>query len=358
MAREPLRKLDKKDLRILYELDLNARISNSELARKVGLSPQVTDYRIRSLIQNGTIMGSMAILDIHRLGYFIFRVYMRLQNITPKKEARIINYLKNHPLSLWVVSASGRWDIEALFTCRNPVHFSNIIKEMKADIGDHILDYNLSASTVNYHFKRSYLANVERSSSNYPFYGFEPELERLDEMDIRILEILSKDARKSNVEIGRRVGLTYNGAKNRIARLEKSGVIAGYRIFMDLQRIGRKYYKSLITVHNMDKKVGKRMYQFCVDDPRVTYLVELMGEWDIELEAEVQDEEEFRGIMFNFRSQFGDYIRDYEILHVYKEHKMNYFPMGKEMLERLKPSLRSGTPSWPSSHKRQREERT
>ncbi|MFH0817753.1 MAG: Lrp/AsnC family transcriptional regulator [Candidatus Micrarchaeota archaeon] len=338
MAMRLSRKPDKKDLRILYELDLNARISISELARRVGLSPQVTDYRVRALFNDGTIIGSMALLDTPRLGYFIFRIYMRLQNITQKKEARIVNYLKNHPLSVWVVSASGRWDIEALFTCRNPVHFSNVIKEIKADLGRHILDINLSASVVNYHFTRSYLAEIERAISKYPFVGFEPELQHIDEKDIRILEILSKDARKSNVDMGKAVGLTYNGVKNRIRKLEGNGVIAGYRIFMDLSKIGRRYYKSLITLHNIDEMVGKRMHEFCVNDPRITYLVEIMGEWDIELEAEVKNEEEFREIMLNFRSQFGQYIRDYEVLHVYKEHKMNYFPMAKEMLKQIKCS--------------------
>ncbi|MFH1448477.1 MAG: Lrp/AsnC family transcriptional regulator [Candidatus Micrarchaeota archaeon] len=340
MARSTPRVLDKKDLRILYELDLNARIFTSQLARKIGLSPQVTDYRIHSLMRHGVIIGSMALLDIHRIGYFSFRVYMRLQNITPKKEAHIVNYLKNHPLSLWLVSTSGRWDIEVLFTCRNPVHFSNIIKEMKADIGKYILDYNLSVSTVNYHFKRSYLMEAERTSSKYPFYGFEPEVEILDETDIKILEILSKDARRSNVDIGKKVGLTYNGVKNRIERLQSRGVIQGYRIFIDLKKISRHYYKSMITLRNMDKKIGKRIFEFCVRNPKVTYLVELMGEWDIEVEAEVQNEEEFRDIMIDFRSQFGEYIRDYEILHVYQEHKMNYFPMANELLKRTKSSHR------------------
>ena len=41
--------IDTKDRKILNELDFNARQSNSEIARKVGLSKEVVNYRIRNL---------------------------------------------------------------------------------------------------------------------------------------------------------------------------------------------------------------------------------------------------------------------------------------------------------------------
>lgn len=335
MAAENLRKPDKKDMRILYELDFNSRIPLSKLAKKVGLSQQVTDYRVRSMVADGIIRGFMAVIEIHKLGYFTFRVYMRLQNLTTKKESEILRYLQGHPNCVWFITTSGRWDIEALFSCRNPVQFNNIIKRMKSDLGTHIRDYNLSASVVNYHFKRSYLVGSERSSEGYLRYGFEPEIEKLDKIEIRILSILSKNARATNVEIGKAVGLTYNAVKHRIEDLEHRGILQGYRILIETSKIGRRYYKALISLQGIDEKIERKMYNFCATDPRITYIVEVMGEWDIEIEAEVADEEEFRRILMGFRDQFGDYIRDYDVLRVYQEHKMNYFPMAEELLEKL-----------------------
>ena len=43
-------KLDLKDRKILYELDMNSRKSNTEIAKKVGLSKQVVGFRIKKLI--------------------------------------------------------------------------------------------------------------------------------------------------------------------------------------------------------------------------------------------------------------------------------------------------------------------
>jgi len=41
--------LDLKDKKILYELDINSRQPNSEIAKKVGLSKQIVGLRIKKL---------------------------------------------------------------------------------------------------------------------------------------------------------------------------------------------------------------------------------------------------------------------------------------------------------------------
>lgn len=60
----------------------------------------------------------------------------------------------------------------------------------------------------------------------------------LDEIDRRILELLEADGRLTGAEIGRRVGLSQPAASARIQRLEKNGVISGYRAVLDPSAIG------------------------------------------------------------------------------------------------------------------------
>ena len=47
--------------------------------------------------------------------------------------------------------------------------------------------------------------------------------------NIALLEELQADARLSNAELGRRVGLSAPAVAERLARLEEAGVISGYR---------------------------------------------------------------------------------------------------------------------------------
>ena len=52
-----MEKLDLKDRKILYHLDLNCRQSNAQIGKKVGLSKQVVDYRIRRMEDERIIIG-------------------------------------------------------------------------------------------------------------------------------------------------------------------------------------------------------------------------------------------------------------------------------------------------------------
>lgn len=60
----------------------------------------------------------------------------------------------------------------------------------------------------------------------------------LDEIDWKLLKELQIDARTSYAELGRRVGLTTPAVIERIHKLEDAGIITGYRVEMDLAKVG------------------------------------------------------------------------------------------------------------------------
>ncbi|RMH48292.1 MAG: AsnC family transcriptional regulator [Alphaproteobacteria bacterium] len=60
----------------------------------------------------------------------------------------------------------------------------------------------------------------------------------LDGYDRAILRLLSGNGRMPVAEIARRVGLSKTPVQARIRRLEREGVIAGYRAFLDPIRLG------------------------------------------------------------------------------------------------------------------------
>lgn len=64
--------LDEKGWRILRELQLDARLSFSELGRRVGLSTPAVAERVRNLEAAGVVTGYRAELDLKRLGLPIF----------------------------------------------------------------------------------------------------------------------------------------------------------------------------------------------------------------------------------------------------------------------------------------------
>lgn len=61
--------LDEIDLKILSELQADGRITNVELAKRVGISPPPCLRRVRTLEEEGYIRGYRALLDPRKLGY-------------------------------------------------------------------------------------------------------------------------------------------------------------------------------------------------------------------------------------------------------------------------------------------------
>ncbi|MBK1699160.1 Lrp/AsnC family transcriptional regulator [Rhodovibrio salinarum] len=61
-------KLDRIDLKILYELQRNGRVSNVELADLVNLSPSPCLLRVKKLQSAGYITGYFAQIDLAKLG--------------------------------------------------------------------------------------------------------------------------------------------------------------------------------------------------------------------------------------------------------------------------------------------------
>lgn len=63
-------------------------------------------------------------------------------------------------------------------------------------------------------------------------------MRKIDDFDRRIVTALQANGRFSNIEIADRVGLSHSSCSRRIARLEKEGVILGYRALTDRHKLG------------------------------------------------------------------------------------------------------------------------
>jgi len=62
----------------------------------------------------------------------------------------------------------------------------------------------------------------------------------IDDLDLRIIELLTQDARRSASDIGRHVGLSPAPTKRRIDRLERAGIIRGYTAVLDHAKLGSR----------------------------------------------------------------------------------------------------------------------
>lgn len=62
---------------------------------------------------------------------------------------------------------------------------------------------------------------------------------KIDAIDQNILRVLRHEGRISNVQLAERVNLSPSACLRRVQELENSGVIRGYRVITDPERMGR-----------------------------------------------------------------------------------------------------------------------
>ncbi|MGD0330541.1 MAG: Lrp/AsnC family transcriptional regulator [Nitrososphaeria archaeon] len=63
-------------------------------------------------------------------------------------------------------------------------------------------------------------------------------LEKFDEVDLRIINLLQEDSRLSFNKIAKKLGISVGTAYNRTKNLEKKGILKGYTVLVDPVKLG------------------------------------------------------------------------------------------------------------------------
>ena len=104
-------KLDVKDRKILYQLDLDSRKSYSQIGRRVGLNKDTVAYRVKRLQDEGIIKRFIPLINSMRMGYTWFRLYLIFQYTTSEIREEIITYFVQEKIVNIVVRTEGHFDV-------------------------------------------------------------------------------------------------------------------------------------------------------------------------------------------------------------------------------------------------------
>ncbi|PIX88479.1 MAG: hypothetical protein COZ30_00695 [Candidatus Nealsonbacteria bacterium CG_4_10_14_3_um_filter_36_16] len=102
-------------------------------------------------------------------------------------------------------------------------------------------------------------------------------LEKLDGLDLKIIQALSKNGRESFVEIAKKTGLSPVGIKNRVERLINEGVLK----IQGLLNIGECYSVSAHIEIEADQKTISKMIEKFEKSPLVYHLVRTSGKYNL-----------------------------------------------------------------------------
>lgn len=101
---------------------------------------------------------------------------------------------------------------------------------------------------------------------------------KLDEADRRLLALLREDARLPTAELARRLGVARTTVVERMKRLERNGIVAGYTA-----RLASRVQGRMLRVHvllSVDPKKGEAVVAALRDIPQVRGVWAISGAFD------------------------------------------------------------------------------
>lgn len=138
--------LDATDLRIVTEIQRNGRITNQELADRVGLSPSPCLQRFRRLEREGIIGPFFAQVDLDRLCPNIMVLTTVSLNAASHEDYRAFEaQVAAIPEIVQCLKVSGDFDYMLWFVCRSVADYHSISERqiedgaVKARISSHVV---------------------------------------------------------------------------------------------------------------------------------------------------------------------------------------------------------------------------
>ena len=308
--------LDALDRRLLYELDQNARQHFSELARTVRQGRDRVEYRVNRLFDLGVIRGTTVVVDLIKLGFGIYKTYLKIQNQRREVE-RFLKYLRAHPRVFWIAVCDGNCDLTISIAARSPIEFYQIQSEIFSEYSDIIIDFYVTTLAGVWAYRKKYLY---KPGTRFFFVGGEPGNLQLDPLSYKILQLLTQNARTTVNEIADKTRSTPAIVKNRIERLEEQKVILGYRLEIDRGKIGYAFWKAQLVLRSHRLADLEMLKSYCNSHPNITYLVQQVGTYKIELELEVSSYGKYFEIIDDLRERFAHLIRNVEMMLIKDEY--------------------------------------
>jgi Lrp/AsnC family transcriptional regulator, leucine-responsive regulatory protein len=136
-----------------------------------------------------------------------------------------------------------------------------------------------------------------------------------DDRDLDILAALQEDARATYTDIAQRVGLSASAVHDRVRKLERSGVIRGYRAVVDPEAVGL-FVTALVAATPFDPGQPDDLPDRVADFPEVEDCLSVAGEANYILKVRVRTTTELEDLIRRLREKAGVATRTTVVLSI------------------------------------------
>ena len=323
---QKMTKIDLKDRKILYELDLNCRQSNTQIGKKVGLKKDLVAYRIKKMEDEGIIKFYWTAIDTFKLGYNVFRIYVSFQYVNSKVKQEIIQHFINYHNTWTVKTHRGEVDLAMVLWVKNIYEFYRFWDETLDKYEDFFSKAIVSIYIHAKSYKKSYILPNPDDVNDREMYTATCSGETIptDEIDYKILNELAVNARIPLIQLADKLKSTSQVVNYRIKNLQTKGIIQAYRVHLDLPKLGLQHFK--IDIYLKEHKKRKAIIDYLKQKPFFECLNVSVGWCDIEPEFIVKDVDELTDILADLDGKFPNSIKKQSFWILDKNHKERWLP--------------------------------
>ena len=297
-------KIDEVDVIILKTLLRNVRTSFSEIAKECGMSSNAIRIRFERLKKDGVITGSITQVNPKKFGYECIAFLMI--KAEANAENKVYDFVKKIP-NIGCFKPIGRYNIQFLVALKNVNELANTIEQinshpnvlevkeailLEAVMMDHPENLAIEPTNGSANANKILSKDAEPKKSNSHLdkevkeNGLE-ESSEIDDIDMLIIKILSKNASMSFRKIAKKVGISTQSVIKRYKRLEKT-VLTFSSITVNLKKLGYKGMAVLLIKPAHTHKTSK-VFEEVVRIPNIIVVHKCVGEVDLYVIAPFSD---------------------------------------------------------------------
>lgn len=316
-------KIDSRDEKILSLLSEDSRIPLTKISKKIKLSKEGTFYRINRLKKKNVVLKFYPIFDLRNFGYYTYHVFMVINEQDPERRKQLLNHLIEHPNTKGVMEYSDRWDLEWILITKDVQEFDNILISVTKKFYDIIIEKHKFEIIFGY---KSIQFPDPYNQGEIILRAKKVLKKDLDETDIKIIRILSEDAKLSTYKISEKIKTSPDTVSYRIKKLHKEGVMRHFSIMPNLSKLGYHMHTMCIDIKTFDLNHEMKFKEYISQRPEIIRAVKVLGDWDLMLNIVVKKTENLHQIVKDIQKNFVDIIINYQIWGAYKEHFFTCLP--------------------------------
>lgn len=316
--------LKKTDILILKSLAMNSKLSNRQLGKICNLSKDTVPLRVENLVDSGLIKGFSVGINYEKLGFIEYNLLVRLKDLSNEFYLGIIDFLEKHSCVTWIGKSFGKYDLKISVLVKKIGDINLFLNEISIGFGDgvDVIDSLLVVDkfkSSKQNFLRMLFGDVGSSVDlGVCFNGDSGNVVNLDSLDKKILFSVAENPKISYVDLSQKFDLTAEGIKYRVLKLEKSGVISGYSIVINGNKLNSIWCLVLVSISPHKLVDFKNYLRSCEN---LTSYVETQGVWNLSVTFFAKDINELHENLNELRSKYSQDIRNFEFMFFFDFYK-------------------------------------